>query len=115
MKIAELFARAKETMDARVVYAEPVEKDGITVIPAARVFGGGGGGNGQDKLGQEAEGGGLGLVARPVGAFVIQDGKVWWQPAIDVNRLIATVGGVAIAGLLVGVRILRLRAGSEEG
>lgn len=105
MNIDELLARATEPFRATMVYAEPVERDGVTVIPAARVFGGGGGGGGQDKRGQRGEGAGLGVVARPVGAFVIKDGEVWWQPAIDVNRMVATLGTIAIAGLWVGKRL----------
>jgi uncharacterized spore protein YtfJ len=111
MNIEELLARATEPLRATMVYAEPVERDGVTVIPAARVFGGGGGGNGQDKHGQQGEGAGLGLVARPVGAFVIKDGEVWWQPAIDVNRLVATLGTIAITGLLAVRRLRRRSAG----
>jgi len=109
MKIEDLLARASESFDARTVFAKPIEKDGVTVIPAARLVGGGGGGDGEDKGGQRGRGGGLGLIAKPVGAFVIRGGEVWWQPAVDVNRLIATIGAVAIAGLLVGSRLLRRR------
>jgi uncharacterized spore protein YtfJ len=114
VKIAELFSRAAESFEAKVVYGEPVEKDGVTLIPAAKLVGGGGGGNGADEKGQRGEGGGLGLVARPVGAFVIKDGRVWWQPAIDVNRLIATIGSIAIAGLFVGARLLKQRAKASK-
>jgi uncharacterized spore protein YtfJ len=110
MRLDEVLARATEPLGARLVYAEPVERDGMTVIAAARVTGGGGGGSGADKQGQRGEGGGFGLVARPAGAFVIKDDKVRWQPAVDVNTVLATIGTVAIAGLLVAGRILRLRA-----
>lgn len=107
MKIDELLARAKETAGAERVYAEPIEKDGTTVIPAARVSAGAGGGTGQDKNGQQGEGGGLGLTARPVGAYVIKDGELRWAPAIDVNRLVAVVGAVAVAALFAATRIAR--------
>jgi uncharacterized spore protein YtfJ len=107
MKIEDLLARARDSFDARTVFSEPVEKDGVTVIPAARLTGGGGGGNGEDRKGGRGEGGGLGLIARPVGAYVIKNGEVRWQPAIDVNRIIATLGTIAVAGLFVGGRLLR--------
>ena len=109
MKIEDLFSRVRESFDARTVFGEPVERDGVTVIPAARVVGGGGTGNGEDTRGRRGEGGGLGLIARPVGAYVIKDGEVWWQPAVDVNRVIATVGAIAVAGLFVGRRLRRQR------
>jgi hypothetical protein len=35
---------------------------------------------------------------------------VWWRPAVDVNRLFATVGAVAIAYLFTRVRIEKARA-----
>ena len=59
----------------RRVFAEPYERNGTTVIAAAKVRGGGGGGGGHDKDAQEGEGGGFGLAARPAGAYVIRDGR----------------------------------------
>jgi uncharacterized spore protein YtfJ len=70
------------------VFGDPVERDGITVIPAAAVRGGGGGGGGQDAEGSGGGGSGFGLDARPVGAFVVKDGDVRWEPALDLNRVI---------------------------
>jgi uncharacterized spore protein YtfJ len=110
MKVDELIARTRDSLEAKKVYAEPYEKDGITVIPAATVSGGSGGGTGRDDKGQEGEGGGFGLTAKPTGAFVISDGKVRWEPAIDVNRLIATSGAIAIAALFVALRIVKAKA-----
>ncbi|MET8765148.1 spore germination protein GerW family protein [Lentzea sp. NPDC004782] len=109
MKVDELIAKTKDSLEAKKVYAEPYEKDGITVIAAATVSGGSGGGTGRDDKGQEGEGGGFGLTAKPTGAFVIIDGKVRWEPAIDVNRLIATSGAVAIAALFVALRIVKAK------
>lgn len=110
MRITELTAAARDTMTARRVYAEPYEKDGVTIIAAALVAGGGGGGNGRDEQGQQGEGAGFGLAARPVGAYIITGGQVRWRPAIDVNRLVSTVGAVLIAALLAGARIVRSQA-----
>ncbi|GAB3443433.1 spore germination protein GerW family protein [Actinophytocola sediminis] len=101
MTIDELLDRARETVSARLVYAEPYERDGLTVIPAARVFGGGGGGTGRSHDGQQGNGGGLGVLARPVGAFVVGDGQVRWVPAVDVHRLVGTVVGAVLGGLLI--------------
>jgi uncharacterized spore protein YtfJ len=109
MQTAELINTAKDTLTARRVYAEPYEKNGVTIILAATVAGGGGGGNGRDERGQEGEGGGFGLSARPSGAYVIKGGEVRWRPAVDVNRLVSTVGAVLIAGLLARARIVRAR------
>lgn len=110
MSIDELVTRAKESLGAWAVYTQPYEKDGVTVIAAARVAGGTGGGKGHDKQGQEGEGGGFGLNARPAGAYVIKDGAVAWMPAVDVNRLLVTVGVIAVATLLAVTRMVKLRS-----
>lgn len=100
MKFPDALDNANDAITVRRVFAEPYERDGLTVIPAAAVIGGGGGGSGTDPQGQQGEGGGFGVGARPVGAYVIKDGRVHWRPAIDVNRVITIAGLVAIAYLL---------------
>ena len=109
MKIDELLSEARDAITVKRVYAEPYEKDGLTVIPAARVAGGGGGGSGSDKNGQEGEGGGFGVGARPAGAYVIKDGNVTWRPAVDPNKVLAVVGAVVIVYLLTRPRLVRAR------
>jgi uncharacterized spore protein YtfJ len=97
MKVTEVFHAAKDAITVKRVFAEPYEKDGVTVIPAATLWGGAGGGSGQDDKGQEGGGGGFGMSGRPAGAYVIKDGKVSWRPAVDPNLIIAVVGGAVIA------------------
>lgn len=99
MTLSEMVGVARDAVSARRVFADPVDTGGVTVIPAARVSGGGGGGQGHDENGQQGEGGGLGLGARPVGAYVVAGGQVRWRPAVDVNRLFAVLGAVAVAYL----------------
>jgi len=105
MKIDELMTLAKDSMTVRRVYSDPVESDGVTVIEVATVSGGGGLGTGSDKDGGEGSGGGFGLGAKPVGVYVIKNGRLTWRPAVDVNRLATLVGIVAVTALLVGARI----------
>jgi hypothetical protein len=50
------------------------------------------------------------VSARPAGAYVIKDGTVRWRPALDVNRLLATVGAIAIAYLFTLARTEKARA-----
>jgi uncharacterized spore protein YtfJ len=109
MKIEELIASVKNSVEAKKVYAEPYEKNGVTVIAAASVAGGTGGGSGRDEKGQEGEGGGFGISAKPTGAYVIKGDNVTWVPAVDVNRLVATVGAVAVAAIFVAARFLKSR------
>jgi uncharacterized spore protein YtfJ len=109
MKVAELATTVRDAITVSRVFAEPYETDGVTVIAAAIVAGGGGGGSGHDDRGQEGERGGFGVAARPAGAYVIKDGTVRWRPAVDVNRLLATIGA-AIAYLFSRARIQKARA-----
>lgn len=104
--VLEILQGVIDGVKAGTVFGQPIEKDGVTVLPVARISGGGGGGRGQDAGGRESEGagGGLGLSARPVGVYVIREGKVTWSPAVDVTRVI-------LGGQLVGVvALLTLRA-----
>ena len=49
--IDEILNGARDAIAARRVYAEPVERDGATVIPAAAVRGAGGGGGDEENNG----------------------------------------------------------------
>jgi uncharacterized spore protein YtfJ len=103
-RVSELVAATRDALTVRRVFGEPYERDGVTVIPAAVLRGGVGGGGGADDRGQHGEGGGFGLVARPAGAYVIQDGAVRWRPAFDLNRTIGLTAAVAAVWLLTASR-----------
>jgi uncharacterized spore protein YtfJ len=83
-----MMERARDVMTVRRVYGDPIEKDGVTIIPAAKVFGGGGGGGGEGPNEQGGWGGGFGVSASPAGAYVIKDGRVRWEPALDLGRIV---------------------------
>jgi uncharacterized spore protein YtfJ len=88
---------AQDALTARRVFGDPIQADGVTLVPAAIVGGGGGGG-----ARGTAEGGvGFGLKARPAGMFVVRNGEVSWRPAVDVNRVVLGGQLVAITALLV--------------
>src|SRR5438876_10191899 len=87
------------------VFGAQYEKDGFTVIPAAKVSGGGGGG--QDA--GEAGGAGVGVDARPAGAFVVKGSDVSWIPAIDVNRIVLVGQIVLLAAILSWRSVARQR------
>jgi uncharacterized spore protein YtfJ len=95
MNPEELLSGVRDSLTVRRVYGEPIEHDGVLVIPAASVGGGGGGGGGGDS--EDNGGGGFGLRARPVGAYVIKDGEVSWKPAIDVGRML--LGWQVVSGI----------------
>ena len=60
-EVLETIEQAKEAMTVRRVFGDPYEKNGVTMIPAARVQGGAGGGRGEGPEG-EGSGRGSGLV-----------------------------------------------------
>lgn len=111
--VLETVKEMVENTTAEKVYGKPITQDGITVLPVAKVSGGGGGGSGTGPAGDGQEtggtGGGLGLTAKPLGVFVIRQGRVKWRPAVDANK--AILGGLAVmvaaivtAGMLIKAR-----------
>ena len=108
--VEKVLANVRAAMAGKLAYAEPIETDDLTIIPAARVSGGGGGGGGGGEGDQgEGEGGGagFGLNVRPVGAFVIQGDEVNWKPVVDVNRVITGSQVLAITAVICGALVLR--------
>jgi uncharacterized spore protein YtfJ len=108
-KTDALVSAARDTLTVRRVFGEPYEKDGITLIPAAAVRGGGGVGEGDGGDGSTGLGGGFGMTARPVGAYEIKDGNVTWVAAADTTRVIILSELVLVVALLVVRSILRSR------
>ena len=106
MEVQELISGARDVLSVKRVYGDPYEKNGLTLIPAANVRGGGGLGTGEAEGGESGTGGGFGLIARPSGAWIIEDGRATWRPAIDVNRIILGGQLVAITAILVTGRVL---------
>jgi uncharacterized spore protein YtfJ len=120
LNLETIVDRVDDSISARRVFGEPVIKDGVTVIPVARVMGGAGGGEGPapttttGEPGSEAKsvptlGGGFGLSARPAGVYVVKGDTVRWIPALDVNRVVFGMQIVAIVLLLTIRSIARAR------
>ena len=84
---------AQDAMTVRRVFGEPIQAEGVTILPVAVVGGGGGGGRGQDG------GVGYGMGVRPAGVYVIRNGRATWRPAVNVNLIVAGGQLVAIAAL----------------
>jgi uncharacterized spore protein YtfJ len=106
-----------DNVTAERVFGHPITQDGVTVVPVARVSGGGGGGSGSGpgEEGHEASGtgGGVGLSARPLGVFVVRDGRVSWQPALDLNKVIIGAQIVVVTALLVLRTLIKVRASAR--
>ncbi len=91
--------------NAKQVYGDPVERDGTTIIPVAKIqWGFGGGGMGQGAA--ERGGGGGGARALPAGFIMIKDGNAEFRPYHDA-RDAALLAGVALAGLVTGLLVGR--------
>lgn len=109
MKAEEIMESARDALSVKRVFGEPYERNGTTVIPAA-FFRGGGGGGGDHNTEHGGSGAGFGLMGRPAGAYVVRDGVVSWQPALDINRIISTAGMAFIAMLFAWRSVARTRA-----
>lgn len=105
VNVDELIEGARDAISVKKVFGDPIEEDGVTVIPAAAVRGGGGGGGDTEGNG----GTGFGLTASPVGAYVIKDGEVSWKPAVNPNRMILGWQIVTALGLIAWWRVARSR------
>jgi uncharacterized spore protein YtfJ len=108
-----IVSTAADLLTVRRVFGEAYEREGVRVIPVAKVLGGNGMGYGGEGYGSEGAddhadgqdvghrggeggGGGWGVRVRPVGVYVLDDRGVHWRPALDLNRVI-------LGGQLVGM------------
>lgn len=96
------------------VFGEPVQCDGITIIPVARFGFGLGAGAGGRKIAKTLEGGGGGASAAPVGYIELRDGSAVFKPIRDplvdvLVPLAALVAGSAAPRIVRG--LVRLRRG----
>lgn len=116
MNVQELTDGVRDALTVQRVFGEPYERNGLTVIPVAKVQGGGGGGQGEEAGGNTGVGGGFGLSARPMGVYVISGDRVRWEPALDINRIVLGAQVVAVVALLTARSITRarLRAARER-
>ena len=97
------------SVQAQSVYGQPVEREGITVIPVARLRYGFGGG-GKETDGQQ--GGGGGAQVQPVGFISIRGGSAEFRsipdPTADARKVLAVFVGAGVGALLLfrGIRSL---------
>ena len=95
MNVDEMVKGVHDVLAAKRVYGDPIERNGVVLVPAAVVRGGGGGGSDAESNG----GGGFGVQSRAVGVYVIEEGRVRFEPAIDVNRVV----GLGVLAFIVAV------------
>ena len=88
------------------VFGDPVEKDGVTVIPVAKVWWGYGGGAssgreaGQNQPG-EGSGAGGGSRVVPIGYIELKDGTARFRSIYDPGTVLRMVIGVGLITMFV--------------
>ena len=97
--VETLAERIGTRFGSTAVFGEPVEAEGVTVIPVARATWGFGGGTGtRPEAEGQGEGGGGGSTS-PVGFIELRDGKASFRPIVDPRPFVLA----AAAGLAAGV------------
>jgi uncharacterized spore protein YtfJ len=121
-RLDKLAERIGAHATARAVFGDPVERDGLTVIPVARVrygFGGGSGRGGARGRGRNGDGGveadeeqygsgaGGGVQAGPIGYIELRDGEACFTRIADPVRVISLLT-LPLAALALGAVVLWL-------
>ncbi len=84
---------------ASTVYSEPIERDGTTVIPVAKVRFGFGGGT---KAGQQqGSGAGGGMNVTPLGYIEIKQGQAEYRPIREPSSYVPIILAGGVAGCLL--------------
>lgn len=109
--LVELADRVGARIVARTIFGEPVERDGITVVPVASARFGLGGGSGSDpSKAQEGSGAGAAGTLTPAGYIELKDGASRFVPVVQPARM--------MLGMLAGIAVVApaiIRALSERG
>ncbi len=105
--VDELLQRLGRTVGDRAtvstVFGEPVERDGVTVIPVAKArfgFGGGGGAGDGDVQGSGAGGGG-GAAVRPVGYLELTGGETRFRRITSPSDALVLAAAASLVALTV--------------
>ncbi len=89
--VARLAQRLGATADAKAVFGEPVERNGVTVVPVARARWGVGGGAGKDKKGEKGTGVGGGVQTSPVGYIQVDEAGASYHRINDPLRYLVAL------------------------
>jgi uncharacterized spore protein YtfJ len=98
------------SVHAQSIYGQPVERDGVTVIPVARVRYGFGGGGKKAGTAEAEEGGGGGVQVHPMGFISVRGGSAEFRsipdPSAEARNLAVLLAGAGLGAWLVfrGIR-----------
>ncbi|MHA6248421.1 spore germination protein GerW family protein [Pontibacter sp. CAU 1760] len=95
--------------DSATIYGEPVEREGVTVIPVSKATYGFGGGEGMGTEGKGAgSGGGGGMVLTPVGYIEMKDGATRFRAIRDPQTVVKIVAIGSLALLMTTKSIVSI-------
>jgi len=97
--IGGLAEKLGATTQAATIFGDPVERDGVTVIPVAKARWGFGGGVGSSKE-EDGAGGGGGAQVTPVGFIELKNGAAEFRPIRNISLPWVIAGGLAALLLL---------------
>ena len=97
--------------NVKAVFADPIERGDLTIVPVARVRWGFGGGSGTSAGDAEASGsgGGGGVTADPAGYIEIRAGEARFRPIVPPYPNPAFLLAAGLAGAMVIRALARLR------
>ena len=112
--LGKLSERLGTQFSASSVFSEPVERDGVTIVPVASVRFGLGGGGGEDRQKhQDGAGAGAGGTVTPIGYIELKNGRSRYVPLVHPARMAALTAGAVLAGLAILRPLLAPRPGSR--
>ena len=105
--ISGLAEKLGATARAATIFGDPVERDGVTVIPVAKARWGFGGGAGK-RRDEDGAGGGGGAQVTQVGFIELKNGEAQFRPIRSISFRWLMLGG--LAGLFLLRRVFARRA-----
>jgi uncharacterized spore protein YtfJ len=114
--LEELGRQVSVTANVRCIFGEPIDRDGVTVIPVAQAGYGFGGGSGKKELregkGEGAGGGGGGMVI-PIGYIEIKNGETRFRPTRDSLAIVPAILAAAPVAFLMIWKVAKLLKGKQ--
>jgi uncharacterized spore protein YtfJ len=95
--LPEKLAEISRSAGVRSAYGDPVQIDGISLVPVALVYYGFGGGEGDSVKSGAGSGGGGGGMSLPIGAYVKSGGSLRFEPNV-ISLLAVGIPFVWVAG-----------------
>ncbi|TFB92582.1 MULTISPECIES: hypothetical protein [Cryobacterium] len=103
--LPEKLAEISRSAGVKTAYGDPVQVDGISLVPVALVYYGFGGGEGDSAESGKGSGGGGGGMSLPIGAYVKSGGSLRFEPNV-ISLLAVGIPFVWVAGKAIS-RVIR--------